>query len=160
MSEPPPVPPTAEPEGIFTGVRPAAVLFGIVVDYVATAIAGPVVTIALASHMGLDPGQLSEENMAELLQSTELMGAMFALGALCTVLGGYAAARRAGTREIKHGGFVGAASILIGLIMQGAVEQSATYPAWFLLLGILIAIPAGMAGGALAQPPVPGPDDR
>ena len=71
------------------------------------------------------------------------------LGSLGTLIGGFYAAYKAGTLEMKHGALVGIGSILLGLLLTGGADSQT--PEWFMALSFAAAIPAGALGGFLAE---------
>jgi len=90
--------------------------------------------------------------------------ATFLIGSLGTLIGGFYAAYKAGTLEMKHGALVGIGSIILGLAFQAGSEESAL-PEWFVALSAAAAIPAGALGGFFAEmfknrprPLTPSPD--
>ena len=145
-------PPGIEPTSIFSGLRPLPILFGAVVDHVATFLAGTVLFVVFAARRSIDLSkEISDEAVAEVLASPEFLLCSFIVGALCTVLGGYLGARRAGCHHARHGAFVGLASILIGLLAFVLPVTAEPAPLWYELLGAAVVIPCGAAGGWLVE---------
>jgi putative membrane protein (TIGR04086 family) len=66
------------------------------------------------------------------------------------MIGGFYAAYKAGTLEMKHGALVGIGSIILGLVFQGMGSQR-ELPEWFMALSLVAAIPAGALGGFFAE---------
>ena len=79
------------------------------------------------------------------------MIASLVLGSLGTLIGGFYAAYKAGSLEMKHGALVGIGSILLGLVLQGAGSDEHVLPEWFMALSFVAAIPAGALGGFFAE---------
>jgi putative membrane protein (TIGR04086 family) len=151
MSFPTP-PPGIEPTSIFSGLRPLPILYGALVDHVATLLAGTVLFVAFAADRSIDLSkEISDEAVAEVLASPEFLLCSFIVGALCTVLGGYLGARRAGCQHARHGAFVGLASLLIGLLLFVLPLTAEPPPLWYDLLGAAVVVPCGAAGGWLAE---------
>jgi hypothetical protein len=151
MGSPTP-PPAIEPTSVFSGLRPLPILYGALVDHVATLLAGTVLFVVFAAHKSLDLSEeISDEAVAEVLASPEFLLCSFIVGALCTVLGGYLGARRAGCCHARHGAFVGLASLLIGLLLFVLPLTADRAPLWYDLLGAAVVIPCGVAGGWLAE---------
>jgi hypothetical protein len=151
MGSPTP-PPAIEPTSIFSGLRPLPILFGALVDHIATFLAGTVLFVVFAADRSIDLSEeISDEAMAEVLASPEFLLCSFIVGALCTVLGGYLGARRAGCHHARHGAFVGLASLLIGLLLFVLPLAAEPAPLWYDLLGAALVIPCGAAGGWLAE---------
>lgn len=121
-------------------VKLKAVLVGAVADNAGTLFVMTLLAAALAS-MGL-----SENEVMGRMRSTSglLLGLIIGLG--CTGLGGYVAGRMAKQAEVLHGALVAVTGMIIALIFRDGGD-----PAWFDLAGFLAMIPAGMAGGLLAQ---------
>lgn len=145
------IPPPVEPVGIFSGVQVRPIIAGVVVDYVATLLAGIVYLSIFFGKEITEQGDLSEEAINEILTSPEHLLILGVVGTLCTALGGYIAGRMAKDFEIKHGALVGLGSLILVTLEQTMAGQSASYPLWFEILGYLIAVPAGALGGYVAQ---------
>jgi len=148
-----PTPPSSiEPTSIFSGLRPLPILYGALVDHVATFFAGTVLFVVLAADRSIDLSEeISDEALAEVLASPEFLLYSFIAGAFCTVLGGFLGARRAGCQYTRHGAFIGLASILIGLLVFVLPPPAEPAPLWYDLLGAAVIIPCGAAGGWLAE---------
>ena len=143
----PPAP--IEPTGFFTGIQFRPIFMGVIVDVIASmALSG-----AYYSYY-VDPGAgmlaAFTEEAAEYWRSSEGMVATLLLGSLGTLIGGFYAAYKAGTLEMKHGALVGIGSIILGLVLQSGTEESAL-PEWFMALSSAAAIPAGTLGGFFAE---------
>lgn len=147
MSAPPPI----EPPGIFEGLRPGAILLGAVIDNLATMAGSLLLLFVFAAGLALDGTRdVSEEQIEALMHSTGFLVASLVVGTLCTVLGAYVGARRAGRAYLRHGGWIAVTSAAISLLFYVAPSEGARGPVWLDLLGWLLVIPAGLAGGALA----------
>jgi putative membrane protein (TIGR04086 family) len=72
------------------------------------------------------------------------------LGSIGTMIGGFYAAYKAGTLEMKHGALVGIGSIILALVFQ-AIGSERELPEWFMALSLVAAIPAGALGGFFAE---------
>ena len=68
------------------------------------------------------------------------------IGLSFTVLGGFFAGKMAGRAEVLHGALVAVAGMVLTLIFREAGS-----PLWFDIAGLAGMLPAGMAGGYLAQ---------
>jgi putative membrane protein (TIGR04086 family) len=140
-----------EPMGFFTGINWRSVIAGVVVDVVATfAITMIYDMFFVARELG-DKGAPSKEALAEYWSSGDGLLAGLLIGLLGTAIGGFYAAYKAGSQEMKHGALVGVGSILLGLVLQTAGEQVVNLPDWYLFAGFAGAIPAGALGGFLAE---------
>ena len=149
QSQKPPSP--LEPMGFFTGVNWRSVIVGVVVDMIATfAISMAYDVLFVAREMG-DKGAPSKEALAEYWSSGDGLFAGLLIGLLGTAVGGFYAAYKAGSLQMKHGALVGVGSILLGLLVQDASEQAFKLPDWYLFAGLAGAIPAGALGGFLAE---------
>lgn len=130
---------------MFAGIRPQAVLWGMIADLGATAIA----MAMLGSLLGIPGGieNLSEEGRRQALLNTLqeprylLFGGL--LGLAATVFGGYVAARVAQVAPLLNAACVGLLSVLVGLFSIGSS------PLWFSFIGIVLTPPAAIAGGVL-----------
>jgi len=143
-------PPPVQPTGFFTGVQLRPVIFGIVVDYIATQLAMAAFIFGYLAKKLSEQGEMTEDAIAKYMSTPEGLTAALVIGSLCTALGGFIAARKAGTLEIKHGAFVGLGSLIVSLIQQAMQEQSMQLPEWFNFVSIVAVIPAGALGGFVA----------
>ena len=121
-------------------IKLKAVIVGAVADNAGTLFAMNLLA-ALLSLTGL-----SEDEVMGRLKSTSgmLLGLIIGLG--CTVLGGYIAGRIARKAERTHGALVAVIGMVIALIFRDSGD-----PVWFDIVGFACMLPAGMAGGWLAQ---------
>jgi hypothetical protein len=121
-------------------IRLKAVIAGALLDNATTLFLMTFLAAALVST-----GISEDEVMARMKSpSGLLLGLIIGLG--CTVGGGYLAGRIAKQAEVLQGAVVAVIGMLFALVFrEGGV------PAWFDLLGFAAMLPAGMAGGRLAQ---------
>jgi hypothetical protein len=145
-----------EPEGTFAGLRGGAILFGAFVDIAATVIASTLLLWWLAPDAISPDEAKTREVLARLYASTAYLIGNLVLGALCTVLGAFAGARRAGQLHVRHGGWIAVASTMIGTLLSllervPAGDPAAVIPFWAEALAWLLILPAGVTGGALAK---------
>lgn len=151
----PTVPSPLQPRGFFTGVQFRPVIAGAVVDYIATQVI--VLLYLFISYIkdpfekGGAPEEAIEKALMEMMSSQEGILTLLAIGALCTVLGGYIAGRLAKGEEVKHGALVGTVSLIIGILQTAAAGQESPVSNWYELLGYILAIPAGALGGSFAE---------
>lgn len=143
QSNSPPTP--IEPTGFFTGIQFRPIVMGVIVDTLATL----ALTTAYNSFV-LAKGVGDENALAEYWASSDGLVVSLLLGSLGTLIGGFYAAYKAGTLEMKHGALVGIGSIILGLVLQFIFPESAL-PEWFMALSAAAAIPAGALGGFLAE---------
>lgn len=148
-------PPRIEPRGFFTGVKIRPIVAGAVVDYLATYLFTILYLIFFFMKEPMEKGGPSQEAFEravnEMLSSPEGLLALTVIGAFCTVLGGYVAARLAGADEVKHGALVGVVSLVIGALQMSAAGEGYSLPYWYELAAYIVAIPAGALGGYFAQ---------
>ncbi|MBI2359633.1 MAG: hypothetical protein HYV04_12165 [Deltaproteobacteria bacterium] len=148
-------PPKIEPRGFFAGVKIRPIIAGAVVDYLATYVFTFLYLIFFFMKEPLEGGGPSQEAFEkavnEMLSSPEALVALSLIGALCTALGGYVAARLARAEHIKHGALVGAVSLVIGALQMSAVEAGYSLPYWYEIVAYIVTIPAGALGGFFAQ---------
>ncbi|MBM4264280.1 MAG: hypothetical protein FJ145_23010 [Deltaproteobacteria bacterium] len=146
------VPRPPEAEGFFTGVQVRPLILGVVVDYIATYfVIYSYFFIYWANQAG---GQKppSPEAITQYMQSYEGMMITLTLGALGTLIGGFAAGLKADSHEIKHGAFVGLGSLTLSFIeQQMAGGELRPMPEWMRAVSILSIIPAGALGGMFAS---------
>ena len=145
-----PTPPPIEPTGFFTGIQFRPIIAGVVIDTLSTIV---LVTAYYSLFVAKDfaaQGGVAEDAFAEYWNSSDgLMISLF-LGSLGTMIGGFYAAYKAGTLEMKHGALVGIGSIILGLVFQ-AMGSERELPEWFMALSLVAAIPAGALGGFFAE---------
>jgi len=145
-------PPAIEAPGIFEGLRPRAILLGVIVDNLATLLSSLLLVSYFAARQGLgEDGKISEEALEGLASSPDFLLASLAVGLACTCLGGFVGARRAGSSFARHGGWVGVGSALMAFaISLSSGPAPSPPPLWLELAGYLLVVPAGVLGGLLA----------
>lgn len=144
-------PPPIEPTGVFEGLRPGAIVLGALVDHVATFVTSATLVAWLGVRASQAGEEVSEEALEALAASPEFLALSLVVGALCTLLGGFVGARRAGCHFARHGAFVALASLLLGLLLYlPEARGEPVTPLWYDLLGAGMMLPAGAAGGWLA----------
>ena len=146
-------PPAIQPTGIFDGLRPGAILIGVAVDNVATFVASSFLVSLFAVQPARQHGaQLPDEALEQLLASPGFLLASLIVGLLCTVLGAYVGARRAACFYVRHGAWIAVGSAIVAVVLYAIPGQEGTRPPlWFDLVGFTLMIPAGAAGGLLAD---------
>jgi hypothetical protein len=130
---------------MFRGIDVKAVVLGIAADLAATFVA----TMAVMTFLGIGAGvkDLPEEEARQLIESTFqepkylLLGGL--LGLLGTVVGGYVAAKFADAAPLLNAACVGLFGVVLGIFIIGES------PLWFAVIGILLTLPAAIAGGIL-----------
>ena len=142
------------------GIRIRAVIVGVIVDWLATlamvtAYATVFLRDTIEKHGGFDQVPQHAFSQGDLL-------AFGLIGTLATALGGFVAGRIARRRRVRHGVVVAAASLLLGLTLELALDGSVRLHGWDILFLVLM-IPAGAFGGYVAyrlsergRPPAPG----
>jgi len=142
-----------EPEGLFDGLKPGAILLGAVVDNLATLVGSIALVVALRPAEVSSPDEEASRAALESLATDPgfLLWSML-LGVACTVLGGYVGARRAGRLHVRHGGWIAVASAALGVafMLVAGQQPGPARPLWYEALGWALLLPAGLAGGALA----------
>ena len=139
-----------EPTGFFTGLQVRPIIVGVVVDYIATYAAMYAYIFFYLSNRLSEKGEVSGEAISEYLASPEGLLVGFIIGALCTVMGGFVAGRKAGRLEVKHGAFVGVGSLIVSAVEQSISGEIVLTPEWFRVLSYIAIIPAGALGGYIA----------
>ena len=139
-----------EPTGFLTGIQFRPILVGVIIDTIATiALTSFYYAFFVAKELSAQGG--AEDAYSQYWTSSEGLIASLVLGSLGTLIGGFYAAYKAGSLEMKHGALVGIGSILLGLVLQGAGSDENTLPEWFIALSFAAAIPAGALGGFFAE---------
>lgn len=139
-----------EPTGFFTGIQFRPIIIGVIVDTLATfALVSAYYALFIAKG-AVPEGRAAEDAFAQYWSSSEGLMASLILGSLGTLIGGFYAAYKAGTLEMKHGALVGVGSIVLGLLLQSGSSES-DLPDWFMAISLAAAIPAGAIGGFLAE---------
>jgi len=126
-------------------VKFKAVLVGVIVDNAGTLLLMTTLAAALVST------GLSEDEVMRRMRSTSGLLLGLIIGLSFTVLGGYFAGRIAGRAEVLHGLLVAVMGMVIALIFR-----ESDIPAWFHMVASAGMLPAGIAGGYLAQKRRPG----
>ncbi len=130
---------------MFRGIDVKAVILGIAADLATTFMA----MMAVMTFLGLGEGvkDLHEEEARQLIETTFrepkylLLGG--SLGLLGTVVGGYVAAKFADAAPLLNAACVGLFGVVLGIFFIGES------PLWFGVIGILLTLPAAIAGGIL-----------
>lgn len=155
--------PTIEPEGFLSGLSPGAILFGAVIDIVASFTSFLLLTLLLqppppspAAQPEAAPERIAPADPApsagpDLYDSPEFLLGALVLGLAATVLGAFVGARLAGTLFVRHGGWIAVVStvLMLPFLLLPSADAAAT-PTWYDIAGWVLILPAGMAGGALA----------
>ena len=143
-----------EPEGTFTGLSAAAILFGACVDIAATVVGSTLLVLWLAPQLPTSDPAKAQEALNQLAASPAYIAANLVVGALCTVFGAFAGARRAGQLHVRHGGWIAVSSTALGVLLTSLEPVpsagAAPLPFWPEVIAWLLILPAGMLGGALA----------
>jgi hypothetical protein len=148
-----PRPPAIEPTGIFDGLRPGAILIGVVVDNLATLVASSLLISLFAAGLAGEHGaELPDEALEALLASPEFLLASLIVGLLCTALGAFVGASRAACFCVRHGAWIAVGSAIVALVFYaGQGPGGSRPPLWFDLLGFALMLPAGALGGLVAH---------
>ena len=117
-----------------------AVLYGFLVDTIGT------MAIALVLFSAMSAAGLSETEIAARMHGLSGLLLMFIFGLGFTLVGGYVAGRTAGREEILHGTTVAGIGLVLGLFLWDP-----SFPRWYEVVSFAWMIPAGAAGGQLAQ---------
>lgn len=121
-----------------------AILIGWVVDVVGTLIAILVIGL-IAGIIFTAQGLAEEEIVDQFNKSPSIQLVSLLIGFLITAFAGYMTAFIAKREEIKHALVFGLLSLLTGVLMIFVFPQP--IPAWSLILGIVIIVPAALIGG-------------
>jgi len=149
------IPPPIGPRGFFTGVEIRPIVAGVVVDIIATIIFDFLYLLTYLPGEFFEGGGASEEvvekAVKEMMTSPDGLFSLAIIGAICTALGGYIAARMARGEKIKHGALVGFASLITGLLITAIVGEGNPVPDWYRALIYLLPVPVGALGGFFAE---------
>ncbi len=128
---------------MFSGIRPKAILIGIVADIGATYLVIAVLMVSL----GAGARDLSEEEARQLIESTFQQAPYLllsgVLGLLATALGGFVAAKVAIVAPLLNAACVGLFDLVLGILLIGNA------PLWFSVIALLLTLPAAIMGGVL-----------
>ena len=142
------IPKPIEPDGMFTGLNIKAIVLGVIADIAATFILSMILTIVLIiKQYGAD---IPDDAVDKILESDSSLYLYLILGLACTTFGGFIAAKKAGSFAIRHGGWVGAGSLITGVLMEVLLDQNQVYPDWYMYISMGGIIPAGILGGYLS----------
>ncbi len=130
----------------FSDIKFKAVLVGAVVDNAGTLLLMTVLASALVST------GLTEDEVMGRMKSTSGLLLGLIVGLSCTITGSYFAGRIAGRAQVLHGVLVALIGMTLALIFR---EKGS--PLWFDIAGFVGMLPAGIAGGYLAQKHQPVP---
>ena len=146
-------PPAIQPTGTFEGLRPGAIMLGVIVDNLATFVAGSLLVSLFAAELAREHGgELPEEALEPLLASPAFLVASLIVGLLCTGFGAYVGARQAASFCVRHGAWIAVGSAIVGIVLYGTSgQQGPSPPLWFDLAGFSLMIPAGALGGLVAH---------
>jgi hypothetical protein len=117
-----------------------AVIVGAVADNAGTLLLMTFLAAALVST------GLSEDEVMSRMKSTSGLLLGLILGLSCTVMGGFFAGKIAGRAGVLHGALVAFVGVILSLVFREAGT-----PLWFDIAGFAGLLPAGMAGGYLAE---------
>lgn len=117
-----------------------AVIVGAIVDNAGTLLLMTFLAAALVST------GLSEDEVMSRMKSANGLLLGLIVGLSFTVLGGFFSGKMAGRAELLHGALVAVLGMIISLIFR----EPGT-PLWFDIAGFAGMLPAGIAGGHLAQ---------
>ncbi len=145
-----PGPSPIEPEGVFDGLSWRAVLVGVLVDTVLTVIVSIPILLLFAGPELFSENEATSRAAEARAYESDLVNVISLIAGLgCTLLGGLVAARRSGRNFVRHGGWVGVVSLILGVALLAFLPQEPRQPAWVDVLGLLLVVPAGMLGGGV-----------
>lgn len=147
------LPSSIDPDGIFDGLKPGAIVIGAIVDHVATVATSIVLFGLLAGEDAFSQDEeISQAAFEALSADPEFLMWSIVLGLSCTVLGAFVGAKRAGRFHLRHGGWVAVASAAIGLLFLLLPAEAAGPPPpfWYDVIGWVLLLPSGLLGGSIA----------
>jgi hypothetical protein len=146
--------PSDEEEGVFDGLRGGAILIGALLDLIVTQLGLSALQLAFAPALLSADLDARREMTAALMAQPGFPLAALAVGVLGTVIGAFVGARQAGQLFVRHGGWIAVASTVLGtfasLLDPTTAAPNALPPLWAQVASLLLILPAGVAGGALA----------
>jgi len=121
-------------------LRFKAVLWGVLVDTIGTAI------VAMSLIFAMAAAGIPEAEITARIQGFSGLMLMLILGLGFTLIGGYVAGRTAGRLEILHGAIVAGIGVVLGLFLRDP-----GMPLWYEAISFAAMLPIGMAGGYIAR---------
>ena len=146
-------PPSLEPQGLLSGLQWACIVRGVLVDIGLTVVASvPLMLFLVGAAAFSENEDLANQAIDQAFASPEGLFCGALVGLCATVAGAFYGARRAGAEHLRHGGWVGVLSLLVGLplLLVPGLQSSIPNPAWYDILTLVSIVPAGLLGGALA----------
>jgi hypothetical protein len=122
-----------------------AILLGSLADLVSSLVVSLGYIVILAAVLMARGATRSE--LDAVPQRLILLGPILIIGWACSVLGGFVAGRVAKRSEVMHGGIVGLAGILVGLLVLLLGSRPVL---WDTIASFVGTIPFAMLGGRLA----------
>ena len=122
-----------------------AVALGVLTDIVGSMLAMTIVGLIVGAVLDAD-GVPQEALELQMHRPGFLLPGML-LGLGFTALGGFVAGRAAAKLEVTHGALVGAACLIVGILLR---PLSAPASPWYTAVSLLGCVPLGLLGGYLA----------
>lgn len=124
------------------------VVIGSVTDIVSSAILGVILMSgAVPPDPNLAPEQYQHLIETAMLNDPKLFISQFIVGGVCSIFGGYLAARIAKSNELLNGGL--ASFLCVGNGIYTLLAGSSTLPIWLILLSIVVSPVFAITGGYL-----------
>jgi len=146
--------PSGEEEGLFEGLRGGPILIGALIDLIVTRLGASGVELAFAPALLSADAETRRALIAALMTQPAFPLANLAVGVLGTGIGAFVGARQAGQLFVRHGGWIAVTSTVLGtfasLIEPTTGDPSTLPPTWSQIASLLLILPAGVVGGALA----------
>ena len=143
------IPESTEPGGMFSGLKAWPIFAGAITDIIFTYLFGTILLfVFLYRKYGAD---IPQEALTNITIVDDNIVWFSILGFICTMLGGFVGSRMAGSEEIRHGGWVGAVSLIFSVLMELNTGTGEAYPQWLTIISVAIVIPAGVLGGYIAS---------
>ena len=142
----------ADPEGPVPSGRfrwRPVLLGGFVVDYLGSILAGVVLGVGF-TLFEVARGAAPNEAAQQLQNAPGFLWLIRGIGVSLTFLGGYVAARRAGTRFLLHACAAGAIPLVLVAVRRLLLPSVASAPMWITSLSYVVQVPVAAAGGWLA----------
>lgn len=127
-------------------ICPRAVVLGVLTDIVGSVVA--MTAVGLIVGAVLDADGVPQEALELQMHRPGFLVPSMLLGLGFTTLGGFIAGRVSGRLEVIHGAIVGAACLIVGILLW---PFSTPASPWYTAVSLLGCVPVGVLGGYLAR---------
>jgi hypothetical protein len=125
-------------------INKKAIVIGLLTDIVLSAASGLMLGVLIAFGIGFGGGELDRYN--ELITHDPIIAIiMGCVSLICSLIGGYVAARKAKVLPVRHGLFVGISGTLLSILLYSLHPTSLTELKN--IVPVLLTTPAALLGG-------------